>query len=92
MLLYAGTMSDSYENLSRLLQLIDYTRGYKLLNVCVELEQVFKDAITKTGAKILDDQPCYLYCLSKADALKFDIRLKITNDEFNQQRNKNLKK
>lgn len=68
---FADTLNDSFDNLHRLLQLLDYTKGYFFLSVRTRLRQVFKDAIEKANAKIRHEYINLLYHLPKETALNF---------------------
>lgn len=71
---YAETMSSSFENLTRLLQLIDHSQtSYTFANVPAESVQVFKDVLQKANVEI-SNQPALMYFLPKEEALKFDSR------------------
>lgn len=70
---YADTLSSSFDNLHRLLQLIDYSGGYFFLSVRSELRQVIKDALKNANIGICQEYINLLYHLPKEDALKFSV-------------------
>lgn len=70
---YADTFNESHENLSRLLQLIDYSKGYIFPNERSALQSTIINAIKRTGTQILRDDVTVLYYLSKEDAMKFTV-------------------
>lgn len=69
---YADTLSNSFDNLHRLLQIPDYSRGYIFLSIRSELRQVFKDSLEKVNVKIDHEYINLLYHLPKEEALKFN--------------------
>lgn len=71
---YADTLNESFDNLHRLLQLVDYSKGYFFLSIRTRLRQVFKDAFEKANARIAHEYINLLYHLPKEIALKFDTK------------------
>lgn len=70
---HADTLNDSYENLSRLLQLIDYSKGYAFLSLRPELRSTIISAIEKTKTRIVYEETILLYSLPREDALKYTV-------------------
>lgn len=71
---YADTLNASFENLSELLQLIDYKNCYTFLSTRPEIQSIILDALQKANVKILNDATTLLYFLSKEDGLKLDVQ------------------
>lgn len=71
---YADTINESHENLSKLLQLIDYTKGYKFLSIRTEIRPVILDALKKANVELLQVVSTLLYYLPKEDALEFNVQ------------------
>lgn len=70
---YADTLNASYENLSRLLQLIDYSKGYRFLAIRPDIQPVLTSSLQKANVEIISNDVAILYHLPKEEALKFDI-------------------
>lgn len=70
---YADTRDQSNGNLSRLLKLIDYSKGYFFLSIRSELATLLTTALDEANAEIAESGPTLLYHLSKEDALKFNV-------------------
>lgn len=71
---YADTLSNSYENLDRLLQLIDFSKGFTFLSIRTDLRQVIRDALQKAKVGIFHDDTTLLYHLPQEMASKFDVQ------------------
>lgn len=71
---YADTLGNSYDNLKRLLQLIDYSTGYFFLSVRGELRPVFIEALEKANIGIGHEYKNLFYYLPKEEALKFNTQ------------------
>lgn len=72
--MYADTLSNSYKNLTRLLELIDYSRGYHFYGIRYELRQAVRNALQKVNVEIEFSSSSLLYCLPKNEALQFDVQ------------------
>ena len=68
---YADTLNESFENLHRLIQLIDYSKGYFFSSIRAELRPVIMDALEKIKIGSIHHWQTSLYHLPKKDALKF---------------------
>lgn len=71
---FADTCNESYDRLNRLLQLIDYSKGYTFLSVRSEVRLVIKDALQKANIDLIMDVWNLLYHLPKEEALKFNVQ------------------
>lgn len=71
---YADTLNTSHENLSRLLQLLDYSKGYSFWSTRHEVYPTIVNALNKIGAEIGLDDETLLYRLSKEKALEFNSK------------------
>lgn len=65
-------MADSYDNLKRLLQLMDYSTGYFFLSVRGELQPIFNEALEKANIGIGHVYKNLFYYLPKEEALQFN--------------------
>lgn len=68
---YADTLNESTDNLHRLVQLIDYTKGYMFSSVRDELGPVILDALHKANIESVRKSTTLLYYMPKEDARKF---------------------
>lgn len=68
---YADTLNESFDNLNRLVQLIDYSKGYIFLSIRDDLGEVILDALQKAKIEPVLPETTLLYRISKEDALKF---------------------
>lgn len=68
---YADTLGHSYDNLRRVLQLIDYTAGYYFLSVRDELRPIFHEALQAANIDIGYEYKNLFYYLPKEKALQF---------------------
>lgn len=75
-------MADSYDNLKRLLQLIDYTNGYFFLSVRDQLRPIFIEALEKANIGIGHEYKNLFYYLPKEEALKFNTKYVFYHFEF----------
>lgn len=71
---YADTLNESYDRLNRLLQLIDYSKGYIFQSIRAEIRPVIRDALAKANAQVIADDTGLLYYLPKEEALKFNVQ------------------
>lgn len=71
---YADTFDESYDRLNRLLQLIDYSKGYTFVTVRPELQPTIRAVLQKLNVEIDLDDMAWLYYLPKEEAMKFDVR------------------
>lgn len=62
------------ENLGRMLQLIDYSKGYKFLGIRPELCSILKSSLEKVNIPIISENEAILYRLPKEDAIQLDVR------------------
>lgn len=65
-------MSESSDNLHRLLQLLDYALGYFFISIRSEIRQAFKDALETANVKIAHEYVNLLYHLPKEIAITFN--------------------
>lgn len=72
--MYADTLSKSSKNLTRLLELLDYSQGYHFHGIRIELRQAVRDALHRANVDIEFGSSSLLYCLPKNEALKFDVQ------------------
>lgn len=70
--MYADTLNESQDNLKRLLQIIDYSKGYFFLSERPELHTTITSAVRQSGAVIVSDTATLLYYLPKEKAADFD--------------------
>ena len=68
---YADTLNESFDNLHRLVQLLDYSKGYFFLSIRNDLGPVILDALNKAKVDPVISSTTLLYYMSKEDALKF---------------------
>lgn len=68
---HADTLNDSFDNLQRLVQLLDYTKGYFFLSIRDELGPIIIDALQKAEIEPVQPSRTLLYYMPKEDALKF---------------------
>lgn len=71
---YADTFNKSSDRLFRLLQLIDYSKGYTFQCIRPELRTVITDALEKVNVTIENVSDFLRYYLPKEEALKLDIQ------------------
>ncbi|XP_031628311.1 uncharacterized protein LOC116344072 [Contarinia nasturtii] len=71
---YADTFNESHENLSQLLQLLDYSKDYFFFSIRPSIRPTLKDALRKSNVDVGHYSTTLLYRLSKEDALKFDTQ------------------
>lgn len=62
------------ENLARLLQLIDYSKGYKFLGIRPQLCPILKSSLEQVNIPIVSENEAILYRLPKEDAIQLDVR------------------
>lgn len=60
--------------MERLLQMIDYSKGFTFLSIRSELHQTFIKALQKMKVEIIRDDTTLLYYLSKEEAMTFEAR------------------
>lgn len=72
--MYADTLSKSSKNLTRLLELLDYSKGYHFYGIRFELRQAIREALHRANVDIEFGSSSLLYCLPKNEALKFDVQ------------------
>lgn len=73
---YVDTLSDSHENLTHLLHLLDYSKGLWFFSERIELQSTICDALKQKGVEIDPNDPVWhadLYRLRCEDALKLEI-------------------
>lgn len=70
---YADTLNQSYDNLSRLLYLIDYSKGFIFLAIRPEIRGVLRSALQKMNVDIRSDNRTILYRLPKEEALQLNV-------------------
>ncbi|XP_031627732.1 uncharacterized protein LOC116343668 [Contarinia nasturtii] len=70
---YADTLNPSHDNLFRLLQLIDYSTGYRFLGIRPEIHPILVEALRNANVEIMSDNVAILYHLPKEEALKFNV-------------------
>lgn len=68
---YADTLSDSFDKLHRLVQLLDYSKGYFFMSIRNDLGPVILDALREAKIEPIRPTTTILYYMSKEDALKF---------------------
>lgn len=71
---YADTFNELDDELSRLLQLLDYSKGYFFLSISERASGIVRKAVNQRGVKFLIDDSNLKYFLPKEDALKFEIK------------------
>lgn len=71
---FVDTLNESQENLSHLLDLIDFSKGYTFLNVRIEVGSTIIDALQRANVEIIQNITSQHYYLPKEKALEFDIR------------------
>lgn len=71
---YADTLNASHENLRKLLQLLDYSRGYFFLSERPEIAPTMIEAIQQINVELAFVATTVLYVIPKEDALKFDVQ------------------
>lgn len=68
------TLSDSTENMLRLLKLLDFSKGYKFLSIRSALQSTIIGAIAVKNVEIVYENNPVLHYLPKEEALKFDVQ------------------
>lgn len=71
---YADTLNENHGNLFRMLQLLDYSKGYLFLETRTGLRSTIINAIQKMKAEIENIETAQLYYLPKEKALKLDVQ------------------
>ncbi|XP_055309494.1 uncharacterized protein LOC129573206 [Sitodiplosis mosellana] len=71
---FADTFNESYDRLSRLLQLIDYSKDYIFQNIRAELLPVVTNALEKANVPVDHCIEFLLYHLTQEKALKLDVQ------------------
>lgn len=64
-------MNESYDNLKRLVQLLDYSNGYFFTSIRDALGPAIMDALQKAKIEPVTPLITLLYYMPKDDALKF---------------------
>lgn len=70
---YADTLIESNGRLSRLFQLIDFSKNYRFRGIRTAIATIIERALEKQNATVEYDT-ILLYYLSKEEALKFDVQ------------------
>lgn len=70
---YADTLNENFENLHRLLQLIDYSTGYRFLAIRPEVRSIINSSLQEIHVDIVSDNGAILYYLPREQAIKFDV-------------------
>lgn len=71
---YADTLSESTEELLRLLLLIDYSKGYFFTSLNDRAASAVREAIRRKNVELNSDDTNLLYYLPKETALEFDVQ------------------
>lgn len=70
---YVDTLNESLENLSRLLRLIDYSKGYRFLGVRPDIRPALKSTLDQINVPIISDNEAILYRLPREEAMQFNV-------------------
>lgn len=71
---YADTLSESTEELLRLLLLIDYSKGYFFISLNDRAASAVREATKQKNVEMNIDFTNLLYYLPKEKALEFDVQ------------------
>lgn len=71
---YTDTLNASHENLFRLLQLLDFSNGFTILNIRTEIGDVVERVLKNANVEIDCEFTSFLYHLAKEQALNFDVQ------------------
>lgn len=71
---FADTIDESHCKLIRLLELIDYSKGYEFMNVRAEIAPAVKKALQNVNVEVIEEVKTLLHYLPKEEALTFDVQ------------------
>lgn len=68
---YTDTLNESSDRLFELLQLIDYSKGFRFLGIRPEIRMILKKSLQQINIEIVSDNKTILCYLSRDEALNF---------------------